>query len=299
MRKILVTGATGQQGKSVVESLLKDGTWKIRATTRDPSSKAAKELTEKGVEVVKADQWSDSEMENAFKGVNAAFIVTNFWDPASMGKEVELGKKLADLGKKAGVQHYIYSSLADVERISKGKYKVPHFTDKAKVQNYIKEIGLKSTFIGAAFYYQNFKNFQMAKKQGDTVVFTLPLTPKGYLTAFDVNDTGDAVVTALNNPSEWEGKFIPLAGTHQSVDDYVKQFTEVTGLKAIVNRPSLEEYAKYPFPGAEELAQMFGWFEEFTYFGPEEDLKLGHKAVPNLKSYKDWLKIAGEDTYAI
>ena len=56
---ILVIGATGAQGIAVVDALLapaKDGKqspFAIRALSRDPKSKRAKELTAKGVEIVK------------------------------------------------------------------------------------------------------------------------------------------------------------------------------------------------------------------------------------------------------
>ena len=58
---ILVIGATGAQGIAVVDALLapaKDGKqspFAIRALSRDPESKRAKELTAKGVEVVKGE----------------------------------------------------------------------------------------------------------------------------------------------------------------------------------------------------------------------------------------------------
>lgn len=56
---ILVIGATGAQGMAVVDKLLEpsaDGTaspYSVRALTRDPNSRRAVELKEKGVECVK------------------------------------------------------------------------------------------------------------------------------------------------------------------------------------------------------------------------------------------------------
>lgn len=47
-----------------------------------------------------------------------------------MGKEFEAGKLAADIAKEKGVEHFIFSSLANVEKVSHGKYRVPHFTDK-------------------------------------------------------------------------------------------------------------------------------------------------------------------------
>ncbi len=56
---ILVIGATGAQGIAVIDKLLEpaaDGApspYAVRALTRDPSSRRAKELAGKGVELVK------------------------------------------------------------------------------------------------------------------------------------------------------------------------------------------------------------------------------------------------------
>ena len=48
---VAVSGATGQQGGAVVDALLRQGGFMVRALTRDPTSSAAKELASKGVEV--------------------------------------------------------------------------------------------------------------------------------------------------------------------------------------------------------------------------------------------------------
>lgn len=57
MSKILtVFGATGNQGGSVIRTILADAvlskSWKIRGVTRDTSKPAAKKLAQDGVEVV-------------------------------------------------------------------------------------------------------------------------------------------------------------------------------------------------------------------------------------------------------
>jgi len=52
---VAVIGVTGNQGKSVVASLLRTGTYTVRALTRDPTSDKVKPLVAQGVEIVKAD----------------------------------------------------------------------------------------------------------------------------------------------------------------------------------------------------------------------------------------------------
>lgn len=50
-RIVLVAGATGRQGGAVVRHMLPKG-WRLRALTRNPKSYAARQLAEKGVELV-------------------------------------------------------------------------------------------------------------------------------------------------------------------------------------------------------------------------------------------------------
>src|SRR5215831_3535028 len=71
-RTVLVTGATGKQGGSVVRHMLGKG-WDLKALTRDAKSKAAKALLDKGVEVVQGDMEDASSLDGAFLGVYGVF----------------------------------------------------------------------------------------------------------------------------------------------------------------------------------------------------------------------------------
>src|SRR6267378_385788 len=73
-----------------------------------------------------------------------------------LGDEVEQATAAVRAAKDAGVKHFVWSTLPDVEAISGGKFHVPHFTDKAKVDRIVKEAGFANhTFVIAPFYYQN------------------------------------------------------------------------------------------------------------------------------------------------
>ena len=71
---VLVTGATGRQGGSVVRHMLKQG-WKLRALVRNPEAKAAKMLAEQGVEVVRGDLEDPTSLTNAVRGVMGVYSV--------------------------------------------------------------------------------------------------------------------------------------------------------------------------------------------------------------------------------
>src|ERR1700759_2174339 len=80
---IVITGATGAQGGSVLRALQATGQFSLRAVTRNPQSNAAQTLANSGVEVVKGDATDAQSMERAFAGVWGAYLVTSFWDPAA------------------------------------------------------------------------------------------------------------------------------------------------------------------------------------------------------------------------
>jgi NAD(P)-dependent dehydrogenase (short-subunit alcohol dehydrogenase family) len=64
---VVVIGATGGQGGSVVSSFLSDGKYAVRGITRNTHSEKAKALHAKGVEVVSADLNNQSSLVEAFK----------------------------------------------------------------------------------------------------------------------------------------------------------------------------------------------------------------------------------------
>jgi len=161
---ITVLGATGQQGGPIVESLLASGEFKVRAVTRDVKSANAQALAKKGVEVVAGNILEPATIKKAIAGSYGLFAVTNFWEKDQMGKEFEIGKSIIDVAKEEKITHFIWSTLPDTVKESKGKYKVPHFTHKALVEEYAKEAKFPyHTYIAAPFYYSNFQNFPLFK----------------------------------------------------------------------------------------------------------------------------------------
>ncbi len=109
-KKILVVfGATGNQGGSVIKSILSDpdtaSKFKIRGITRDPSKPNAQALTAQGVECVAADINSKDQIKAALHGAYAVFAVTNYWDKMDAELEMNQGRNVADLAKVAHSCH--------------------------------------------------------------------------------------------------------------------------------------------------------------------------------------------------
>jgi uncharacterized protein YbjT (DUF2867 family) len=286
---ILVFGATGAQGGSVVNYLLEDGKFQIRAVSRNVNSENAQALVKRGVEVVAGD-FSSGIPDSAFSGVTGVFLNINFWDPSSMHKEYEQSVPIVDAALKAGVTHFVYSSLANSEAESNGKFKVAHFTTKAKVEAYIKGKSFKYTaFPAPAFYFQNYRGFFPAKADSDgNLSVTMPLSTKP-IDGIDITQFGGVVTAIFNYPEKYNGKFIAVAGETISPQACIDAISERIGKPIKLNLIPLETFATFPFPGAEELAEMFGWFNEYGYYGKHSDVEEGKRIDPTLRNFKEFL----------
>src|SRR5256712_12504331 len=168
---IAVIGATGQQGGGVVRALQARGQFTVRALTRNPDKH--RELAE---EVVEADLDQPETLNAAFEGAHGVFLVTNFYGGADELKQATAAIRAA---KDAGVKHFIWSTLPDVEAISRGKFDVPHFTGKAKVDRIVREAGfVHHTFVIPPFYYQNLVGAIAPQKQANgSLGWGLPIDP--------------------------------------------------------------------------------------------------------------------------
>ena len=192
-KTIVVIGATGSQGKGVVNALVHESSFKVRAITRNPEKYSGK-----AHEVVYADLNDLQSLKEAFKDAYGVFVVTNFWEGAD---EIAQGKKAVEAAKATGVQHFIWSTLPDVESISNGEFDVPHFTNKAKVDDLVKNAGFKySTFVEAPFYYQNLAGrLEPQSKEDGTTGWTMSLDPtKKVIQTSDIKDLGKEVAGAFS-----------------------------------------------------------------------------------------------------
>src|SRR5277367_110329 len=117
MSKLLVVfGATGQQGGSVVNSVINDPElskqYKVRGVTRDPSLPAAQALQNKGIEIVTGDVGDQESLKQVMQGAHTVFgLTTTVYDGQTKLREISHGKALVDVAVAAGVQYFIFSSL--------------------------------------------------------------------------------------------------------------------------------------------------------------------------------------------
>jgi uncharacterized protein YbjT (DUF2867 family) len=283
---IAVIGATGSQGKGVVNALVNEGAFNVRAITRNPEKYSGK-----AHEVVFGDLNNLQSIKDAFKNAYGVFVVTNFWEGVD---EIAQGKNAIEAAKATGVQHFIWSTLPDVESISNGEFEVPHFTGKAKVDDLVKNAGFKySTFVQPPFYYQNLVGMSAPQpKQDGTTGWTLPIDPtKKVIHMADINDLGKVVAGAFLQPEKvGNGAYLSLATELNSFNDVIKAY-KVNGKEYSYTQVPSEVFSTF-FEGAKEVAEMLGYFEKYTYMGPnsERQIEMAKEIATNeLVTFNQWI----------
>jgi uncharacterized protein YbjT (DUF2867 family) len=286
-KTIAVIGATGLQGKGVVNALDEQGTFNVRAITRNPDNFAGK-----ANEVEKADLNDVASLKLAFKNAYGVFLVTNFMETQD---EISQVKNAIEAAKEAGVQHFIWSTLANAEAISNGEFDVPFFTGKAKANELVANAGFAyHTFVQAPFYFQNFIGAlaPMAKQDG-TTGFTFPINPEvKNIHLGDINDLGKVVAGAFLHPEKvGNGSKLSLAAQQSSFNEILAAYKE-NGKEYSFTQVPAELFSTF-FEGASLYAAMFGFIEKYSFFGPNAEPQIAlakETATDTFTSLNEWIK---------
>jgi uncharacterized protein YbjT (DUF2867 family) len=285
-KTILVFGATGAQGGSVARNLLERGRFAVRAITRKTESPAAQALRDLGAEVVQGDLDDPASLVAALEGCYGAFGVTNFWE--HFGKEEQQGRNLVAAVAAAKIEHFVYSTLPPIEKATNGALRSPHFDLKAEHEEYARTLGIPATFIHVPFYYENFLAFFPPRPAGDgTYQFGFPQgdTP---LAAMSVQDVGAIVAAIFEDPSQYIGQTLKLAGDEIPAAAYADAMSRRTGRTIRYAYIPRETFAAFGFPGAEDLADMFEFYRLHIPSRAAE-IEQCRTLAPELQNFETWL----------
>ncbi|AHG19018.1 NmrA family protein [Chania multitudinisentens RB-25] len=303
---ITVVGALSKQGRSVVRTLLESQRYRVRALTRRIDSPGAQDLARLGAELmaVPLELGYKEKFVQAFKGAQGVFLMTPPITPEASHAEtpeVELGKQITDAAVEAGVEHIVFTSLENVEKITEGKKWVPHFTDKARVENYIRAQPVTSSFISMAFFYTNLLEYYQPRLEGDTLVFPIYL-PEDFRAPFvdPLTATGPAVLEIFDHQDKYAGQYLPVIGDIISPKEMVETFIRVSGKKAIYRSAFTHEELLQHFPAfssmeglVDEVVGMAEYAVEYGYFRKDRDLLWSRQINPASLTWEQFLQTTG------
>jgi uncharacterized protein YbjT (DUF2867 family) len=250
-RIVVVSGATGQQGGATARALTGKG-FKIRALTRNPDSDAAKAIAATGAELVKAELDDETSLRSALQGAWGAYAVQNTWTAGVEGEEAQ-GHRFAKIAREAGIEHYVYASVASADR----QTGIPHFDNKARVEGTVRGLGFPSyTIIRPVFFMENLPSPWFLS--GDKLVSAL--SPTTVLQMIAVQDIGQYGALAFTDP-RFKNLELDIAGDQRTMTETAETLSKALGRQIDYVRIPMADIRK----NSEDFALMLEWFERVGY----------------------------------
>jgi len=252
-RTVLITGATGKQGGATARALAGKG-FRLRAMTRHPDGDAAKAVASStGAEIVQGDLDDAASLRNALKDAWGVFAVQNTWEAGVQGEE-DQGKRLANLAREAGVQHYVYTSVGSAHR----KTGIPHFDNKFRVEETIRAAGFPSYVIfRPVFFMENLTSPWFLN--GDAIYAAM--RPDLKLQMISVDDIGKYVARGFTNADTFNRREIDLAADEVTMPDVAMALSRGLGRNISFVQIPISEVRK----NSEDFALMIEWFDRVGY----------------------------------
>ena len=232
---IVITGATGQLGRLVIQSLLaKLPATQIVAAVRNPAR--AVDLAAQGVQIRQADYTDPASLVTAFQGAEKVLLISS----SEIGQRAAQHRNVIDAAKKAGVSLVAYTSILHADRSPLGLA-----AEHAATEAYLRESGLPHVLLRNGWYTENYLASVPPALQHGAFIGS---AGEGRISSAARVDYADAAAVALTLPNQ-SGKVYELAGD----DSYT-----LTEFAAELSRQSGKPVPYVNLPEADYKAALLG-----------------------------------------
>ncbi len=260
---ILITGATGQIGTAIIQSLLKKtAANQVAALVRDESK--ASSLKEKGVVIHVGDYDDRASLDKAMHGIEKVLLIAG----TNEDKRLQQHQNVVDAAKKAGVQCIAYTSRALKDRNTLANQLMEaHF----QTEDYIEKSGLNYIIFRNVLYMEAIPLY-VGEKVFDTGIH-LP-TGQGRVSFALRTEMGEAIANTLL-ASGCDNRVYKFTGSESySFEDVATTLSHLSG-KAVKYTPAEKSAfeAQWKERGVPEMmVQRFVGFMTDIKNGQEDDI---------------------------
>ncbi|KAF2242365.1 NAD(P)-binding protein [Trematosphaeria pertusa] len=304
-KAILITGATGKQGGSVLKQLATHPSspqFTLLAVTRNTNSPAAQRLKGRHPSALLV-QGDLNDVPALFKSALAALEQANkppqIWGvysmQVSMGPDVTLeseiaqGNALIDEALAHGVRHFVYSSVdrGGNEKSPENPTPIPHFQSKHRIEQHLRARAGASgetmgwTILRPVAFMDNIEPGFQSKVFLAALRDTLQDKPMQWVS---VEDIGLFAARAFRDPGEWNARAEGIAGDELTFEEMSGCFERVTGAPAPATYWVLGTALKW---AVGEVGVMLNWFRTDGYGVDVERLRGMER---ELCGFERWLK---------
>jgi uncharacterized protein YbjT (DUF2867 family) len=226
MAKILVTGATGTNGKALINKLHALQADFVIAT-RKPNQ--ANDLF-KDSQIVTFDFANQSTYENAVKDIDRVFLL----GPPLTLKVDELMIPFIDFLNEKGIKRVVYLSALKSDKMG------VDIDFHQKIEQKLKKEEFDYTILKPSFFAQNFKNYDYENISERGIIYSV--AGKGKVAFVDVLDIANVAANVLLHDGHSK-KTYELTGTESfSFEDVASILSEILDKKIIYPNPSAAEF---------------------------------------------------------
>jgi uncharacterized protein YbjT (DUF2867 family) len=154
---------------------------------------------------------------------------------------------------------------------------------------------LPVTNLRTSFYWENFIHFGLGpqKTPDGNYAITFPLG-EAKLPGIAAEDIGKCSLGIFNNPGEYIGKTLGIAGEFVSGQEMATALSTTLGINVAYNDVPPEVYRGFGFPGAEDMGNMFQFKRDFNKeFIANRDIDEAKRINTELQNFSIWLSKYG------
>jgi len=295
-KAILVTGATGKQGGSVVDALVaspKTSDYIILAVSRDAHGAGAQKLVKKAnnIRIVGGNLDDVPGLFDEAKKVAGQDIWGVYSVQVSMGPgvtfegEIKQGNALIDESVKRGVKQFVYSSVerGGDETSWNNPTPIEHFKSKHQIEHHLKENAgnMPWTILRPVAFMDNLAPGMQSRVFLTAMRDSLNGKPNQWVA---VHDIGAFAARAFDEPEEHNHKAIGLAGDELTFDQQQEIFARKTSAPLTPVFGFMGSFLKYMVT---ELGLMLNWFGTDGY---KVDIQKLRQSKPDLLDFETWLE---------
>ena len=295
MNKILVYGATGDQGLPLIDELLKNG-YKVRAASRNPDDFNAYNPSD--VEAVKADLFDIESLRNVSKGIDG--IAMNL--PFVFDKEIAKtwGENITKAGSDEGVKKIVFNTSCYVAPNDNG---LAAHDGRRAIEKAMEESGMEYVVIRSMVFMDNLTRFWSKPSITNNNIFAYPCSPELKISWVCLEDVAKFMVASLSSSSMKADKIYVGGPEILLGKDVAEKFSKALGREIIFKSLEPQNFAgamSKLVTGSEVyedqsiyggMAAFYSWYNQQNPSPLAVDMNPLYKSLNvNPTYFEDWIK---------
>jgi uncharacterized protein YbjT (DUF2867 family) len=218
MKRVLITGATGNIGTEVISFLCElDGESEVIAAVRSVEKAKGKFSSYANLSFRQFDFEDESSFSSAFKNIDTLFLLR----PPHISQVEKYFKPLLQSAQESGIQKIVFLSVQGAE---KSKV-IPH----NKIERLIKSLGFNYIFVRPGYFMQNLTTTLLPEILKSRTI-TLP-SGSAKFNWIDVKNIGEASAVLIKSFDRFANNAYEITGTeNMSFPEVTRLMSKVTGV---------------------------------------------------------------------